>query len=88
MINAVEKNEIPVNLFHGELFCSRYGLHIDAYANPEGNRAFFDILFLIDGTRSTNEIARICGISVEAVRSVLNELSTRGLIAYAPLPRA
>ena len=88
MIDAVEKNEIPVNLFQGELFCSRYGLHFDAYSNPEGNRAFFDILFLIDGSRSVNEIARICGISVEAVRSVLNELRTRGLIAYAPLPRA
>jgi len=87
MIDAVEKNEIPVNLFQGELFCSRYGLHIDAYSNPEGNRAFFDILFLIDGTRSVHEIARICGISLEAVRSVLNELSTRGLVAFAPLPR-
>lgn len=88
MIEEIEKNEIPVNLFKGELFCSRYGLHIDAYSNPEGNRAFFDILFLIDGTRSVTEIARICGISVEAVRSVLNELSVRGLVAYAPLPRA
>jgi len=87
MIDAIETNEVPVNLFRGEVFCSRYGLHIDAYSNPEGNRALFDILFLVDGTRSVGEIARICGISVEVARSVLDELSTRGLIAYAPLPR-
>jgi aminopeptidase-like protein len=85
MVDAIETNEIPVNLFKGELFCSRYGLHIDAYSNPEGNRAFFDILFLVDGTRSVTEIARLCGISEEATRSVLDELRARGLIAYAPL---
>lgn len=85
MVDAIEANQIPVNLFKGELFCSRYGLHIDAYSNPEGNAAFFNILFLIDGTRSTSEIAKICGISIEATRSVLEELRCRGLIAYAPL---
>jgi len=85
MVDAIETNEIPVNLFKGELFCSRYGLHIDAYSNPEGNRALFDILFLVDGTRSVAEIARLCGISEEATRSVLDELRARGLIAYAPL---
>ena len=87
MIDALESNEVPVNLFQGEVFCSRFGLHIDAYANPEGNRSLFDILFLIDGTRSVTEIARLCGISVPSVRSVLEELRVRGLVAYAPLPR-
>jgi aminopeptidase-like protein/aminoglycoside N3'-acetyltransferase len=85
MIEAIETNEVPVNLFQGELFCSRYGLHIDAYSNPEGNRALFDILFLVDGTHSVSEIARLCGISIEAVRSVLEELRKRRLIAYTPL---
>lgn len=88
MVDAIETNEIPVNLFQGEVFCSRYGLHIDPYSNPEGNRALFNILFLVDGTRSVIEIARICGISVDATRSVLEELRVRDLIAYAPLPRA
>ncbi len=85
MVDAIESSEIPVNLFKGELFCSRYGLHIDAYSNPEGNRALFNILFLVDGTRSVAEIARICGISVDATRSVLEELRVRGLISYGPL---
>lgn len=85
MADAIEANQIPVNLFKGELFCSRYGLHIDAYSNPEGNKAFFDILFLVDGTRSVAEIARTCRISEDATRSVLEELRHRGLIAYEPL---
>jgi aminopeptidase-like protein/aminoglycoside N3'-acetyltransferase len=85
MIDAIETNEVPVNLFQGEVFCSRYGLHVDAYSNLEGNRALFDILFLVDGTRSVHEIARLCRTSVGAVRSVLEELRTRGLIAYGPL---
>jgi len=85
MVDAIEANEIPVNLFKGEVFCSRYGIHIDAYSNPEGNKALFDILFLVDGARSVSEIARICGISEEATRSVLDLLRERGLIAYAPL---
>ena len=49
MIDAIEGNQVPVNRYQGEIFCSRYGLNIDAYANPEGNRALFDIIFLIDG---------------------------------------
>jgi aminopeptidase-like protein/aminoglycoside N3'-acetyltransferase len=88
MIDALETNEVPVNLFQGEVFCSRFGLHIDPYANPEGNHALFDILFLVDGTRSVAEIARLCGVSVTSVRSVLEELRVCGLIAYAPLPRS
>lgn len=85
MIDAIESDEVPINLFQGEVFCSRYGINIDAYANPEGNRALFDILFLIDGTRSVGEIARICGVSVGSVRDVIDELRAKGLVAYGPL---
>jgi aminopeptidase-like protein/aminoglycoside N3'-acetyltransferase len=83
MIDAVEGDQVPVNRYQGEIFCSRYGLHIDAYANPEGNRALFDIIFLIDGTRSVAEIARICKVSIESARSVVKELRRLGLVEYA-----
>jgi aminopeptidase-like protein/aminoglycoside N3'-acetyltransferase len=82
MIDAIEGSQIPVNRYKGEIFCSRYGLNIDVYADPEGNRALFDIIFLIDGTRSVAEIARICGISVESTRRVVGELSRLGLVDY------
>jgi aminopeptidase-like protein/aminoglycoside N3'-acetyltransferase len=82
MINAIEADQVPVNRYQGEIFCSRYGLNIDVYSNPEGNRALFDIMFLIDGTRSVAEIARICGVSVESARRVVEELSQLGLVEY------
>ncbi len=83
MIDAIEGNQVPVNRFKGEVFCSRYGLNIDVYANPEGNRALMDIIFLIDGTRSVAEIARLCGISVESVRRVVQELRQLNLAEFA-----
>ena len=83
MIDAVEGNKVPVNRYQGEIFCSRYGLNIDAYANPEGNRALFDIIFLIDGTKSVAEIALICKVSLESAQHVVDELHQHGLVEYA-----
>jgi aminopeptidase-like protein/aminoglycoside N3'-acetyltransferase len=85
MIETVEGNRVPVNRFKGEIFCSRYGLNIDAYSNPEGNRALFDIIFLIDGTRSVAEIARVCNISVESARRVVEDIRQLGLVEYADI---
>lgn len=82
MIDALESNRTPVNQFQGEPFCSRYGIHVDAYANPEGNRALFDMLFLIDGTRSVADIAEQCAIPFSAARDALAELHRHGLITY------
>lgn len=82
MIDTLEQNVAPVNLYKGEPFCSRYGLHIDAYTNPEGHRALFDILFLIDGTRNVADIAQACGISFAAARTVVEELKRHGLVGY------
>ncbi len=82
MLDALEGNQVPVNRFQGEVFCSRYGLNIDAYENPEGNRALFDIMFLIDGTRSIADIARVCNISIESTRRVVEELHRLDLVEY------
>jgi aminopeptidase-like protein/aminoglycoside N3'-acetyltransferase len=82
MIDAVEGNAIPVNRFKGEIFCSRYGLNVDAYTDREGNKALFDVLFLIDGTRSEAEIARICNLPVDSVRRLLEELLGLDLIKF------
>jgi aminopeptidase-like protein len=82
MIVRLESNVIPVNRYKGEVFCSRYGLHIDAYRDPEGNRAFFDILFQIDGTKSIAEIARRCQVSMNAVQRVVDELRRHNLVDF------
>jgi aminopeptidase-like protein/aminoglycoside N3'-acetyltransferase len=83
MIDAMEGSRVPINRYQGEIFCSRYGLNIDAYENPEGNRALFDIIFLIDGTRSVAEIARVCKVSIESAHRVVEELRQLSLVEYA-----
>jgi aminopeptidase-like protein/aminoglycoside N3'-acetyltransferase len=82
MIDTVEQNVIPVNRFKGEVFCARYGVHIDWYTNPEGHGALFNVMYLIDGTRSVAEIADTCGISFEAARLTIDELRRHGLVEY------
>jgi aminopeptidase-like protein/aminoglycoside N3'-acetyltransferase len=83
MVDAIEGNAIPVNRFKGEIFCSRYGLNVDAYTDREGNKALFDVLFLIDGTRSEAEIARICNLSVDSVRQLVEELRRLDLVEFS-----
>lgn len=80
MVDALESNRVPKNRFKGEPFCSRYGIFVDGYTNPQGNRALFDILFLIDGTRSVADIAIQCGVSFQAARETIDELARHGLL--------
>jgi len=80
MFSPLNGDTIPVNRYPGEPFCSRFGVNIDAYANPEGYRALFDILYLVDGTRDVAEIARTCEVSTEAVVATLEELRRRGVV--------
>jgi len=82
MIDTLENNVVPVNRFKGEVFCSRFGLHIDWWTNPEGNKALFDIMYLIDGTRSVARIASECGISFEATKSTIDKMHDCGLVEY------
>jgi aminopeptidase-like protein/aminoglycoside N3'-acetyltransferase len=82
MIDTIENNRVPINRFKGEVFCSRFGIFIDPYSNPEGNRALFNVMDLIDGTLSVAEIASKCGISFQATMSVMNDLHARGLLDW------
>ena len=76
----LDGSTVPVNRYPGEPFCSRFGVNIDAYANPEGYRALFDILYLVDGTRSVASIAAECGITVDAALGTIEELRRRGVV--------
>lgn len=84
MVDALERSVVPVNKFKGEVFCSRFGIHVDAYENPEGNRAMFQIMDLVDGTRSVEDIAEACGIAAGAVKGILDELARNSLVTYKP----
>lgn len=80
MLDVLEGNVVPVNRFKGEVFCSRYGINIDPYVNPEGAKALFDIMFLIDGQHSVADIAEMCSIPFSAARATLDELRRHGLV--------
>lgn len=83
MVDVLEQNRIPKNEYQGEVFCSRYGLHVDAYSNPEGNKALFDIMDHIDGTRTIAEIASHLKVSFDAVKRTIDELHEHKLVTYA-----
>jgi aminopeptidase-like protein len=83
MIDTLENNRVPVNNFKGEIFCSRYGIFIDGYTNPQGNRQLFNIMDQIDGTRSIAQIAKACGVTFDAVKGVVDELLQYGLVELA-----
>lgn len=82
MIDTMENNRVPINRFKGEVFCSRFGIFVDPYSNPQGNRALFNVMDLIDGTCSLAQIAGKCGISFRAVMDVVNDLHARGLVDW------
>jgi aminopeptidase-like protein/aminoglycoside N3'-acetyltransferase len=83
MIDTIENNRIPINRFKGEVFCSRFGIFVDPYSNPEGNRELFNVMDLIDGTQSVAQIASKCGISFNATLHIINDLHSRGLVEWA-----
>lgn len=83
MIEAVECDRTPVNRFKGEVFCSRYDIHVDFYEDPEGNRILLDTLHHVDGSKSIAQIAETIGASFATVRRIVDALDRNGLIAYA-----
>ena len=82
MIDELESSRVPINRFAGELCCSRYGVHINWYSDPDGHRDMFAVLDLVDGTHSIAQIAQATGQSAEVVTRVLDQLEARGLIDY------
>jgi aminopeptidase-like protein len=80
MLREFDAAEIPINRYAAEIFCSRFGIHVDAYRDPAGNKALFDVLFLIDGSRSVATIAEQCGVPIDTVRGIVAQLRQHGLL--------
>jgi aminopeptidase-like protein/aminoglycoside N3'-acetyltransferase len=87
MLDTFEKNVVPRNQFKGEVFCSRFGVHIDAYEDAKGNRALFDIMDLADGKNSVQAIAARCGIPFSSAWNALQKLHGHGLVTWDEAPR-
>lgn len=80
MIDTLENNEVPINRYKGEVFCSRYGMSFEEASNPEAYRALFGVMDVIDGNLSVAQIATKCGISFATTSTIVNELRARGLL--------
>jgi aminopeptidase-like protein/aminoglycoside N3'-acetyltransferase len=80
MLRRLDTDDVPVNAVPGEICCSRYGIHVDFAEDPAGHKALFDVLFLIDGTRSVGDIAAACGVAESTVRGIVQQLRSRGLV--------
>ncbi len=83
MLEILEQNRTPVNLFQGEVFCARYGIFRNWYTDREAHRALFSTMHLIDGTRSLVEIAREADVAFVEVHRAVRELEQHGLVKFA-----
>jgi aminopeptidase-like protein/aminoglycoside N3'-acetyltransferase len=81
MLEVLEQNVTPMNLFQGEVFCARYGIFRNWYTDREGHRALFSTMHLIDGTRSLAEIAREADLPFSEVHRTIQELAQHGLVS-------
>lgn len=80
MVDAWESNGIPLPKFRGEVFCSRYGIHIDPTAQPDLHRHFFSIMDQVDGRQDVAAIAARCNASAESVEESLALLRRHDLV--------
>ena len=83
MIDAWEANQVPINRFSGEVFLSRYELHMDPMIDPAGYKALFKIMFELDGTKSIADIAEKLLLPFTSVLQVVHAFERRGLIEFA-----
>ena len=86
LISRLEQNRYPVNLFRGEVFASRYDLFIDFYQDPVGNRRLFDIMQMIDGSSTVNQIAQSCDAPFDYVMTLLRRMESKGLVSFSDSP--
>jgi aminopeptidase-like protein len=86
LIRRLEANNYPVNLFKGEVFCSRYDLFVDFYQDPDGNRRLFDIIQMVDGTHSVSQIADASGASFGFVLDILEKMEGHDLVRFSESP--
>lgn len=87
MFEDLENNYYVINRFKGRIFCSRYDIHIDSCIDPEGNKKMFEIMDLIDGTRTIVDIAQECLLSFKYCWDVIDKLLRHNLVEYSRLPK-
>lgn len=80
IIDAWEKNYIPVPLFTGEVFLSRYGIYYDFTVDSHYGQALFDVMHGLDGVRSVVDIAVDNQWPFDTVFHVVEQFRQAGLV--------
>ncbi|NVL90348.1 MAG: DUF4910 domain-containing protein [Desulfobacterales bacterium] len=80
IINIIETDYIPVPMFKGPIYLSRYNLYIDPQVDRKGYDNLEHIQLLIDGEHSCLEIAYELGIDYYCVKKFCDALSEKSLI--------
>ncbi|MBU1249307.1 MAG: DUF4910 domain-containing protein, partial [Proteobacteria bacterium] len=79
VVNALERNLVPIPLFKGEIFCSRYkGIEYKRMAP-----LVFSVPYLMDGNRTVLEIADESGQPLTVVLGFLDVLVSEGLARWS-----
>jgi aminopeptidase-like protein len=84
MVDILEANQTPINAFKGEVFLSRYGMHLDFQDDPMGNQRLFDVLYMLDGTHTMAEIAEACGVYFATVQEIVYQFHRHNLVQFRP----
>jgi len=82
MLDYLEKDEIVVSHYKGEVFCSRYGLHVDWFSDREGNDRMFDIMYQFNGRNTVSQIAVATGATFGQVRDLADRMALHGLVSF------
>lgn len=81
MIDTLERNVVPVNLYKGEVLLSRFGITPAWTTDPIGTHVLFETMYRIDGQRSILQIAEELNVPFSEVAGVVDLFRERGLVA-------
>ena len=82
IINIFEADCIPVRLYKGPLYLSRYGLYIDPKKNDKGYKNLQNIQTLMNGENSCMDIASILDIDYEFIKYFVDTLHYNELVTF------
>ena len=80
IIDVFESDFVPIPLFRGPLYLSRFGLYIDPKLDPKGYDNLENIQILMDGDRTCFAISHELGIDFFFVRDFCNRVYDIGLL--------
>lgn len=84
IVDVFESDYVPVPLFRGPIYLSRYNLYIDPKLDRKGYDNIQNIQMLMDGKRSCFQIASLLGADFFFVKKFCDGLESNDLIKITP----